>query len=190
MIKITIKTIYGSILFEYEKANNTLRDTVIQAVKTGASLTGAYLRGAYLTGADLRGADLRGADLTGADLTGADLRGAYLTGADLTGAYLTGAYLRGADLTGAYLRGADGNKVKIKRAAIFTGLYKYLVIPFISDDNVKYVRMGCYIRTVEDWDKDFWNNENEFPNNGSEKSNLRLFAYETAKKWLEIVENN
>jgi hypothetical protein len=69
---------------------------------------------------------------------------------------------------------------------LFTGLYNYIVIPFISEDDVKHVKMGCYTRTVEDWDKDFWNNRKEFPNDGSEKSNMRLFAYETAKRWLEL----
>ena len=48
--------------------------------------------------------------------------------------------------------------------------------------------MGCYTQTVEEWDKDFWNNPNEFPNNGDEDSKMRLFAYETAKKWFEIGE--
>ena len=98
MIKIQIKSRYfGSVLFEYEKENNTIKETLIEAVKKGA-----YLGGADLRGADLRGADLGGAYLGGADLRGADLRGAYLGGADLRG-----AYLRGADLGGAYLGGAD-----------------------------------------------------------------------------------
>jgi len=125
-MKIEIKTILGSILFEYDVEGNTIAKTLIEAVRlkkylTGADLTGAYLRGADLRGADLRGAYLRDADLTGADLTGADLRGADLrdadlrdadlrdadlTGADLRGADLKGAYLRDADLTGADLRGA------------------------------------------------------------------------------------
>ena len=108
MIKIQIKSRYfGSVLFEYEKENNTIKDTLIEAVKTGAYLKGADLTGAYLKGADLKGADLTGADLTGADLTGADLTGAYLKGADLTGADLKGADLTGAYLTGADLKGAD-----------------------------------------------------------------------------------
>ena len=107
MIKIQIKSrYYGSVLFEYEKENNTIKDTLIEAVKTGADLTGAYLKGADLKGAYLTGAYLKGADLTGAYLKGADLTGAYLKGAYLTGAYLTGADLKGADLTGAYLKGA------------------------------------------------------------------------------------
>ena len=112
-IKLQIKNRWtGNILFEYEKEDNTIRQTIEKAVEAGADLTGAYLTGADLTGADLTGAYLKGAYLKGADLTGADLTGAYLTGADLKGADLTGAYLKGADLTGAclsgaYLKGAD-----------------------------------------------------------------------------------
>ena len=176
--KIEIRNIYGSLHFEFEKENNTVKDTLVEAVKNKTDLTDADL-----TGADLRGADLRGADLTGANLTGADLTGAYLTGAYLTGADLTGADLRGADL-----RGADGESIKIKTAAVFTGLYKYVVIPFISEDDIKYVKMGCFTRKLSDWESDFWNNDNEFPNDGSEKSNMRLFAFEVAKKWFELNE--
>ena len=107
MIKIEIKTIWGDIIFTHEKENNTVKDTLQEAVRSGADLGGAYLRGADLGGADLRGADLGGADLRGAYLGGADLRGADLGGADLGGAYLRGAYLGGAYLRGAYLGGAD-----------------------------------------------------------------------------------
>ena len=117
-VKFEIKNKWtGSVLFEYEKEDNTLKKTVEKAVKEGANLEGAdlegaYLRGAYFEGANLEGADLEGADLEGANLEGADLEGAYLRGANLEGAYLEGAYLRGAnlegaDLEGAYLEGAD-----------------------------------------------------------------------------------
>lgn len=41
---------------------------------------------------------------------------------------------------------------------------------------------------IYEWESDFWNNPNEFPNNGSEASELRLMAFETAKRWLEIQE--
>ena len=71
--KIEIKSIWGSILFEYEKENNSIKDTLIEAIKGGA-----YLRDADLRDADLRGADLGCAYLRGADLRGADLGGAYL----------------------------------------------------------------------------------------------------------------
>ena len=76
-IKLQIKSRWtGSVLFEYEKENNTIKDTLIAAVKSGADLSDAYLSGADLRGADLSDAYLRGADLSGANLRGADLRGA------------------------------------------------------------------------------------------------------------------
>ena len=80
-VKIQIKSVFGKVLFEYEKEDNNIKDTLVEAVKRGAYLRGADLRCAYLSCADLRGADLRGADLSGADLRDADLRGAYLSGA-------------------------------------------------------------------------------------------------------------
>ena len=46
--KIEIKSVWGSILFEYEKENNSVKDTLIEAVKRDANLRGANLRGANL----------------------------------------------------------------------------------------------------------------------------------------------
>ena len=65
-VKIQIKSIFGNVLFEYEKEDNTIKATAEKAVEEGA----------YLRGADLSGAVLRCADLSGADLRGAYLRGA------------------------------------------------------------------------------------------------------------------
>jgi hypothetical protein len=203
MIKIEIKNRWtGSIIFEYSKENNTIKETLLEAVKSGANLRGADLSGAYLRdanlrgadlrdadlrgadlrGADLRGADLRDADLRGADLRGADLRGADLRDADLSGAYLSGAYLRDANLRGADLRDAYGEKITVSKNAVFTGLYTYIAMPIISEDNKHYIRLGCYTKLVEDWEKD----ESEFPNDNSLKSQYRVMAYETCKKWLEL----
>ena len=136
-IRIDIKSIFGNVLFSFEKENNTIKDTLVEATLIGANLREADLcetdlsgadleyadlrevyleyadlRGANLRDADLRKADLRKAylgyaDLKGADLRDADLRGAYLEYADLRKADLSGAHLRGADLRGADLRGAD-----------------------------------------------------------------------------------
>ena len=181
MIKIEIKSIFGKVLFEYEKENNTLKDTLIKAVNEGLNLIDAYLIGADLRGAYLRGADLRGAYLEGADLICADLRGA-----DLRGAYLEGAYLEGADLEGADLRGAKYKNINIKKASVFTGVYKYIAMPIITEDNKYYIRLGCFFRTLEEWESDFWNNNKEFPNNGSLSTELRILAFETCKKWIEI----
>ena len=43
-IKLQIKSIAGSILFEYEKEDNTILQTLIAAIKEGANLKGAYLK--------------------------------------------------------------------------------------------------------------------------------------------------
>jgi len=201
--KVEIKHwITGLILFEFECNSNSILKTLSEAVRLekdlqgaylqvadlrGADLRGAYLQGAYLRGAYLRVADLRGADLRGADLQGADLQGADLRGADLRGADLQGAYLRGADLQGADLRGADLRGKKIKTAAVFTGLYTYIVMPYITEENEVRIKMGCYDRTLQEWEKNFWNNNSEFPNDNSVKSNCRLMAFETAKRWIEIT---
>ena len=82
-IKIEIKNRWtGSIIFEYSKKDNTIKDTLEEAIRRCANLRGADLGGADLGGADLRGADLRDADLGDADLGGANLRGADLGGAN------------------------------------------------------------------------------------------------------------
>lgn len=69
--KIQIKSVFGKVLFELEKENNTLKETLREA-----NLRGANLHEANLYGADLREANLQEADLYGADLHGADLHGA------------------------------------------------------------------------------------------------------------------
>lgn len=96
------------------------------------------------------------------------------------------ADLGGADLRCAYLGGADLRGIKIKKTAVFTGLYDYIAMPIISEDNQHYIRLGCYTRLLSEWENDFWNNTNEFPNDGSLKSEYRKLAYETCKKWLEL----
>ena len=67
--KIEIKSV-RSVLFEFEKENNTIKDTLFEAVKNGANLRNANLIRANLRGADLRGANLSGSDLSDADLSG------------------------------------------------------------------------------------------------------------------------
>ena len=119
--KIEIKSVFGKVLFSFEKEDNTLKETLEEAVKNAADLCDADLRGADLCGAnlcdaDLRGAGLCGADLRDADLRDADLRDADLCDADLRGAGLCGANLRGADLCDADLRGADLSGANLRDA--------------------------------------------------------------------------
>ena len=79
--KIEIKSVFGKLLFEYEKEENTVKDTLMKAIESGAVLCGANLRCAVLRCAVLCGASLCNADLRNANLSSADLREASLRGA-------------------------------------------------------------------------------------------------------------
>lgn len=105
--KIQIKSVFGSILFEHEREDNSVAKTLMEAIKSGASLSGADLRSANLSDANLSDADLSGADLRSADLSRANLSGAILSRADLSGANLSDADLSDADLSRANLRSAN-----------------------------------------------------------------------------------
>jgi len=114
----------GTVLFEYESENNSIKKTLEEAVKRGIDLQGANLQGANLWGANLRGANLQEAYLQGANLQGANLQRAYLQGANLWGANLQGANLWGANLRGAnlqeaYLQGANLQRAYLQGANLW-----------------------------------------------------------------------
>ena len=142
MTKIEIKTMWGDIIFTHEKENNTVKDTLQEAVKSGA---------------DLRGADLRGADLRGADLYGADLYGADLYGANLYGANLRSANLRSADLYGANLRSADlceeWGKLEKNTDIFIAGPLgsRNSYTTFFHTDKGIFVQCGCFRGTLEEF---------------------------------------
>ena len=138
-IKIQIKSVFGKVLFELEKENNTIKETLEQAIKENANLYNA----------NLEGANLRGANLEGANLYNANLYNAYLRGANLEGANLEGANLRGANLRGANLEGA-----KNKETAILPIFCKWSY--GIKGD---LIIIGCKQKTIEEWD--IWFNSNE-----------------------------
>ena len=121
---------------------------------------------AWLEGDDNGRADLRYADLRYANLRYANLRGAYLCGADL--------------------RGAKIEKLIVYKMAVFTGLYYYDACPIIAQDKSEHIKLGCYLRSVDEWAANFWNNPSEFPNNGDTKSKQRWLAYQTCLQWLEV----
>ena len=141
-IKIEIKNRWtGSVLFEYEKEDNTLRDTFEEAVKQGANLKGAYLKGANLKGAYLKGANLEGVYLKGVNLEGANLKGA-----NLKGAYLEGAYLEGAYLEGAYIYLAD-NEINVENVIKnFEEKNNIKITEWYINRNVIPTRWNCFWR--------------------------------------------
>lgn len=162
------------------EGDGTIREL---AIKNKADLSGANLRDADLRGADLRDADLSFANLRGANLHGANLHGANLRDANLRGADLSGADLRDANLRGADLSGATYNGVKVKRLWSVGRLYRYNVVIVISKDNTLYIGLGCHFRKALEWQNDFWNNVEEFPDDGSIKTQERQLALEFSIKF-------
>jgi hypothetical protein len=142
MTKIEIKTVWGDIIFTHEKENNTVKDTLQKADKSGADLYGA----------DLRGADLSSANLYGADLYGADLRGADLSSANLYGADLRGADLYGADLYGADL-GEEWGKLEKNTDIFIAGPLgsRNGYTTFFHTDKGIFVQCGCFRGTLEEF---------------------------------------
>ena len=49
-----------------------------------------------------------------------------------------------------------------------------------------FVIIDIIIRWSE-WEEDFWNNEKEFPNDNSDKSNARLRAFKMCCNFLDLI---
>ena len=95
---------------------------------------------------------------------------------------------RGGDFRGGDFRGGDfwggsveGNAALKLRAHI--GLYPYQVTAALLADGSRWVQMGCLWKSLEDWEKIGIrkSNESEFPDDGSEKCEERVAAFEFAK---------
>lgn len=104
---------------------------------------------------------------------------ANLGGANLRDADLVGANLRDADLGGADLVGAG----KVKTFRLFSGLYQYDCMAILAEDGTTWVRMGCLWKSVEEWDRIGIraSNRGEFPDDGSERCEERVRAFEFAR---------
>ena len=59
------------------------------------------------------------------------------------------------------------------------------VCAYLTDDSIWIIKLGCYTRELKEWENDFWNNYEEYPNDGSEKSKHRL---ELFKMYRNIIE--
>ena len=208
MIKIEIKNRFtGSVLFEYSKENNTIKETLLQALKenadlryadlsnadlSNADLSNAYLRNAYLSNADLSNADLsnaylRNADLSNADLRYADLRYADLSNADLSNADLRYADLSNADLSNAYLRNAyliyaDLSNAKNKEQACLPIFCKWSHC-IIGNK----IGIGCKEKTIEEWEVFFGSNEEYETSRNSEDFKQIQAVFEAYKGYLTFL---
>ncbi len=128
-IKLQIKSVFGKVLFEFEKENNTIKDTLEEAIKRSANLSFANLSFANLSYADLRSANLRYANLSYADLRSANLRSANLSYANLSFANLSFANLSSADLRSANLSYANLSYADLRSANL-----RYADLRSVSDN--------------------------------------------------------
>ena len=151
-INIQIKSIFGKVLFEYSKENNTLKETVEKFIIENNNI-------------------VKNVDLSNLDLSGINFDNSRFYNSSFDHSSFDHSSL---------------NDIKIKKIAFFYGLYKYSVIAILSEEKEQFVIMGCFNRTRKEWEKDFWNNRSEFQNDGSIGSKLRVFAFETACKWLDL----
>jgi hypothetical protein len=94
----------------------SIKATVLLAVKSRADLYGANLSRADLSGADLSGVNLSGVNLYGANLSGVNLSRANLSGVNLSRANLSGADLSGVNLSGANLSGVNLSRANLSGA--------------------------------------------------------------------------
>ena len=144
-LKIQIKTIFGKLIFESEKENNSIseaiKDYIKQELEKGNS-------SADLSSADLSSADLSSANLSSADLRFANLRFANLSFANLSFANLSSANLISADLSSADLSSAALDKRYISVSCI--GSSKRMTTYCFEDD---IIWCGCFKGSLADFEK-------------------------------------
>ena len=162
-IKIEIKSVFGKVLFALEKENNTIKDTIEEAVRNNANLEYANLEDANLEGANLEGVNLRNVNLEGANLEGVNLRNVNL---------------EDANLRNVNLRDAEN-----KETAILPIFCKWSY--GIKGDLIK---IGCKEKTIEQWDL-WFDSEEEYSTSRNTKDFKQIQAVYNALKAYYLTLN-
>jgi len=78
-----------------------------------------------------------------------------------------------------------GSGAEVGKHITITGGYKYTASSYRDENTgIWYIQLGCFLRSVDEWESNFWNNNNEFPNNGSEDSQARWNTYQSLLTWI------
>ena len=192
-IKIEIKSVFGKVLFTLEKENNTIKDTLEEAVRNNvnleyanlinANLENANLINANLYDANLINANLRNANLINANLRNANLYNANLRNANLENANLEYANLINANLYNANLINANLKNAKNKETAILPIFCKHSY--GIKGDLIK---IGCVEKTIEQWDV-WFDSEEEYLTSRNTKDFKQIQAVYNALKAYYLTLN-
>jgi hypothetical protein len=162
-------------------SNSDLRDS---------NLSNSNLGNSDLSYSDLRNSNLSFSNLSNSILSNSDLRYSNLSYSDLRNSFLSNAFLMYTNLSHSNLSNAVRFNQTIKKFKRFDNLYRYDNEIIINTENKVFWGFGCFFRSLEDWEKDFWNNPTEFPNDGSEKSKRRWNAFLFLKNEVELMLNN
>ena len=172
-IKIEIKSVFGKVLFALEKENNTIKDTIEEAVRNNANLINANLENANLENANLENANLENANLYNANLINSNLYNANLDNANLENAILYNANLINSNLYNA----------KNKETAILPIFCKWSY--GIKGDLIK---IGCVEKTIEQWDL-WFDSEEEYSTSRNTKDFKQIQAVYNALKAYYLTLN-
>ena len=187
-IKIEIKSIFGKVLFALEKENNTIKDTLEEAVRNNANLEGASLYNANLEGANLKNANLRNANLYNANLYNASLYNANLKNANLEGASLEYTDLRNANLYNANLYNANLYNANLYNA----NLEETAILPIFCKHSYgikgDLIKIGCVEKTIEQWDL-WFDSEEEYSTSRNTKDFKQIQAVYNALKAYYLTLN-
>ena len=137
----------------------------------------------WLLRADTRNADVE-VSVTGwvtwnsGNFRGGDFLGGEFLGGKFRGGNFLGGNFMGGNFLGGKIKGKDALKL---RAHI--GLYPYQVAACILADGSRWVQMGCLFYSLDEWERIGIRKSNlsEFPDDGSERCEERVAAFEFAK---------
>lgn len=166
----------GAVLDNSELSRSTLAGVVLdKASCKKTSFVGSDLNNASAKDADFEEAFFADSVLAEANFTRSNLESASMSRADMVMANFYNANMKDVYIPGTNLTGAKG-------IISIANEYPYVNYGYIYKD-VPRVRLGCYDRTLEQWDKDFWNNPDEFPK-ASGGGEIRYETYLMIKNYL------
>ena len=197
-IKIEIKSVSGKVLFALEKENNTIKDTIEEAVRNNANLEYANLYNANLINANLINANLINANLVNANLMNANLINANLYNANLYNANLLNANLLNANLINANLVNANLMNANLYNANLYNSNLinaknkETVILPIFCKWNYgikgDLIKIGCVEKTIEQWDL-WFDSEEEYSTSRNTKDFKQIQAIYNALKAYYLTLN-
>ena len=91
---------------------------------------------------------------------------------------------------GKYAEIGSGAKIGKYNSFFADNIYKYSCGAWIEEKRGEIIQLGCFTRTRKKWENNFWNNDNEFPNDNSDDSNARFRAFQMCCYFLYLIKKN